>query len=150
DLNLVARRARDNPEWPEVGIFGHRNMRRVNWLGVSRCRLVKVDGLDPHVEELDARGLDPGLDLKPAVYRDRATWQDQAAELADRDASRLLRTSAGSVSPVRWSAPMGSQDVPYREFHRPGNRPGTSGAPCSGSPTRCRLGSLRVAGRGTD
>ncbi|GAA2217051.1 SAM-dependent methyltransferase [Micromonospora olivasterospora] len=65
DLNLGARRPRDNPDWPEVGIFGHRNMRRNNWLGVSRCRLVKVDGLDLHVEELDAADGTPVLDIKP-------------------------------------------------------------------------------------
>ncbi|MGW5557920.1 SAM-dependent methyltransferase [Micromonospora sp. NPDC003944] len=65
DLHLGARRPRDNPEWPEVGIFGHRNMRRINWLGVSRCRLVKVDGLDLHVEELDAVDGTPVLDIKP-------------------------------------------------------------------------------------
>jgi tRNA (adenine37-N6)-methyltransferase len=65
DLNLGARRPRDNPEWPEVGIFGHRNMRRINWLGVSRCRLVKVDGLDIHVSELDAVDGTPVLDIKP-------------------------------------------------------------------------------------
>lgn len=65
DLNLGARRPRDNPDWPEVGIFGHRNMRRVNWLGVSRCRLIKLDGLDLHVEELDAVDGTPILDIKP-------------------------------------------------------------------------------------
>ena len=65
DLNLGARRPRDNPEWPEVGIFGHRNMRRINWLGVSRCRLLKVDGLDLHVEELYAVDGTPVLDIKP-------------------------------------------------------------------------------------
>lgn len=65
DLNLRARRPRDNPDWPEVGIFGHRNMRRLNWLGVSRCRLVEVDGLDLHVEELDAVDGTPILDIKP-------------------------------------------------------------------------------------
>jgi tRNA (adenine37-N6)-methyltransferase len=65
DLNLGARRPRDNPQWPEVGIFGHRNMRRINWLGVSRCRLIKVDGLDLHVEELDAVDGTPVLDIKP-------------------------------------------------------------------------------------
>jgi tRNA (Thr-GGU) A37 N-methylase len=65
DLNLGARRPRDNPDWPEVGIFGHRNMRRINWLGVSRCRLIKVDGLDLHVEELDAVDGTPVLDIKP-------------------------------------------------------------------------------------
>ena len=65
DLNLGARRPRDNPDWPAVGIFGHRNMRRINWLGVSRCRLIKVDGLDLHVEELDAVDGTPVLDIKP-------------------------------------------------------------------------------------
>jgi tRNA (Thr-GGU) A37 N-methylase len=65
DLNLGARRARDNPDWPAVGIFGHRNMRRVNWLGVSRCRLLKVDGLDLHVEDLDAVDGTPVMDIKP-------------------------------------------------------------------------------------
>ncbi|GAA1949978.1 TrmO family methyltransferase domain-containing protein [Kitasatospora viridis] len=65
DLHLGARRPRDNPDWPEVGIFGHRNMRRLNWLGVSRCRLLKVDGLDLHVAELDAVAGTPVLDVKP-------------------------------------------------------------------------------------
>jgi tRNA (Thr-GGU) A37 N-methylase len=65
DLNLGARRPRDNPDWPEVGIFGHRNMRRTNWLGVSRCRLLKVNGLDLHVEDLDAVDGTPILDIKP-------------------------------------------------------------------------------------
>jgi glycine/serine hydroxymethyltransferase len=46
-------------------IFGHRNMRRLNWLGVSRCRLLKVDGLDLHVEDLDAVDGTPVLDIKP-------------------------------------------------------------------------------------
>lgn len=65
DLNLGARRPRDNPDWPEVGIFGHRNMRRINWLGISRCRLLQVDGLDLHVEDLDAVDGTPVLDIKP-------------------------------------------------------------------------------------
>lgn len=65
DLNLGARRPRDNPDWPEVGAFGHRNMRRLNWLGVSRCRLLAVNGLDLHVEDLDAVDGTPVLDIKP-------------------------------------------------------------------------------------
>jgi tRNA (adenine37-N6)-methyltransferase len=64
DLHFGARAARDNPTWPEVGVFGHRNMRRVNWLGVSRCKLIKVDGLDLHVEDLDAVDGSPVLDIK--------------------------------------------------------------------------------------
>ncbi|TCM51502.1 uncharacterized protein UPF0066 [Kribbella sp. VKM Ac-2568] len=39
-------------------------MRRTNWLGVSRCRLLKVDGLDLHVEDLDAVDGTPVLDIK--------------------------------------------------------------------------------------
>jgi tRNA (adenine37-N6)-methyltransferase len=84
DLNLGARRPRDNPDWPEVGIFGHRNMRRINWLGVSRCRLIKVDGLDLHVEELDAVDGTPILDIKPWFIEfgprgpvHQATWTTQ-------------------------------------------------------------------------
>ncbi|MGH3568380.1 MAG: TrmO family methyltransferase domain-containing protein [Pseudonocardia sp.] len=65
DLDLGARRPRNNPDWPEVGIFGHRNMRRVNWLGVSRCTLISIDGLDLHVEDLDAVDGSPILDIKP-------------------------------------------------------------------------------------
>jgi hypothetical protein len=40
-------------------------MRRLNWLGVSRCRLIKVEFLDLHVEELDAVNGTPVLDIKP-------------------------------------------------------------------------------------
>lgn len=65
DLHPGPRRPRNNAEWPAVGIFGHRNMRRLNWLGVSRCRLIKVDGLDLHVQELDAVDGTPILDIKP-------------------------------------------------------------------------------------
>jgi tRNA (adenine37-N6)-methyltransferase len=65
DLHPGARRPRNNPDWPKVGIFGHRNMRRLNWLGVSRCRLLKIDGLDLHVEDLDAVDGTPVLDIKP-------------------------------------------------------------------------------------
>ncbi|MDT0317407.1 SAM-dependent methyltransferase [Streptomyces millisiae] len=65
DLHPEPRRPRDNPDWPAGGIFAHRNMRRLNWLGVSRCRLLKVDGLDLHVEGLDAVDGTPVLDIKP-------------------------------------------------------------------------------------
>jgi tRNA (adenine37-N6)-methyltransferase len=90
DLNLGARRPRDNPDWPEVGIFGHRNMRRINWLGVSRCRLLTVDGLDLHVEDLDAVDGTPVLDIKP--------W---FAEMGPR----------GEVKQAQWSADM------LRDYH---------------------------------
>ena len=49
DLHFGARPARNNPEWLATGYFAHRNMRKINWIGVSRCRLIKIDGMDLHV-----------------------------------------------------------------------------------------------------
>ncbi|MGW4685028.1 SAM-dependent methyltransferase [Streptomyces sp. NPDC004244] len=60
-----ARRPRGNHDWPLVGVFAQRGKNRPNRLGVSRCRLVRVDGLDVHVEGLDAVDGTPVLDLKP-------------------------------------------------------------------------------------
>ena len=60
-----ARRPRGNPAWPEVGIFAQRAKDRPNRLGVSRCRLLRVDGLDLHVAGLDAIDGTPVLDVKP-------------------------------------------------------------------------------------
>lgn len=65
DLELGARRPRNNPGWPLVGNLAHRNMRKINRIGVSRCRLLKVDGLDLHVEDLDAIAGTPVLEIKP-------------------------------------------------------------------------------------
>lgn len=60
-----ARRPRGNPDWPQVGIFAQRAKDRPNRLGVSRCVLERVDGLDLHVAGLDAVDGTPVLDVKP-------------------------------------------------------------------------------------
>ncbi|GHB55738.1 tRNA (N6-threonylcarbamoyladenosine(37)-N6)-methyltransferase TrmO [Streptomyces cirratus] len=60
-----ARHPRGNTDWPLVGIFAQRGKNRPNRLGVSRCRLLRVDGLDVHVQGLDAVDGTPVLDLKP-------------------------------------------------------------------------------------
>jgi tRNA-Thr(GGU) m(6)t(6)A37 methyltransferase TsaA len=60
-----ARHPRGNTDWPLVGIFAQRGKNRPNRLGVSRCRLVKVDGLEVHVVGLDAVDGTPVLDIKP-------------------------------------------------------------------------------------
>lgn len=58
---------RGNPDWPLVGVLAQRNMLRPNRVGLSRCKLLRVDGLDLHVEGLDAVDGTPVLDIKPWV-----------------------------------------------------------------------------------
>ena len=64
-VNVGARRPRGNQQWPEVGIFAQRAKARPNRLGVSRCRLLRVDGLRLTVADLDAIDGTPVLDVKP-------------------------------------------------------------------------------------
>ncbi|KUJ69596.1 tRNA-Thr(GGU) m(6)t(6)A37 methyltransferase TsaA [Streptomyces albus subsp. albus] len=64
-IETGARHPRGNTEWPRVGIFAQRGKNRPNRLGVSRCRLIGVDGLDIRVAGLDAVDGTPVLDIKP-------------------------------------------------------------------------------------
>ncbi|MFE2428750.1 SAM-dependent methyltransferase [Streptomyces sp. NPDC059373] len=64
-IETGARHPRGNTDWPLAGIFAQRGKNRPNLLGVSRCRLLKVDGLDIHVSGLDAVDGTPVLDIKP-------------------------------------------------------------------------------------
>ncbi|WP_328475911.1 SAM-dependent methyltransferase [Actinoplanes sp. NBC_00393] len=64
-IETGARHPRGNTDWPLVGIFAQRGKNRPNRLGVSRCRLHRVDGLDLHVSGLDAVEGTPVLDIKP-------------------------------------------------------------------------------------
>jgi tRNA-Thr(GGU) m(6)t(6)A37 methyltransferase TsaA len=63
-----ARHPRGNAAWPRVGIFAQRAKDRPNRIGVSRCRLLGVDGLDLHVAGLDAVDGSPVLDVKPYMW----------------------------------------------------------------------------------
>ena len=60
-----ARHPRGRSDWPQVGIFAQRGKDRPNHLGLSRARLLAVDGLDLHVQGLDAIDGTPVLDVKP-------------------------------------------------------------------------------------
>jgi tRNA-Thr(GGU) m(6)t(6)A37 methyltransferase TsaA len=64
-LTTGARRPRDNPAWPEVGIFAQRGKSRPNRLGSSVCELVGVAGTQLRVRGLDAIDGTPVLDIKP-------------------------------------------------------------------------------------
>ncbi|MFD8882845.1 SAM-dependent methyltransferase [Streptomyces erythrochromogenes] len=79
-----ARHPRSNVDWPLVGIFAQRGKNRPNRIGVSRCRLLRVDGLDIHVEGLDAVDGTPVLDIKPYMTQFaprgkvvQPTWVDE-------------------------------------------------------------------------
>ncbi|MEH0650465.1 SAM-dependent methyltransferase [Streptomyces scabiei] len=65
DVALHARSPRNNSRWPATGTFVHRNHRRPNQLAQSFPRLLKVDGLDLHVTDLDAIDGTPVYDLGP-------------------------------------------------------------------------------------
>ena len=62
-----ARHPRNNPAWPEVGIFAQRGKNRPNRMGSTVCRVVRVDGRKLFVRELDAIDRTPVLDIKPVM-----------------------------------------------------------------------------------
>jgi DNA-binding NarL/FixJ family response regulator/tRNA (Thr-GGU) A37 N-methylase len=66
-VQTAARRARGNPDWPEVGIFAQQTKARPNRIGVSVCRLVAVDELTVTVQGLDAIDKTPVPDIKPYI-----------------------------------------------------------------------------------
>jgi tRNA-Thr(GGU) m(6)t(6)A37 methyltransferase TsaA len=60
-----ARHPRGNTAWPLVGIFAQRGKNRPNRIGLTICRVLKVEGTTLHVSGLDAIDGTPVLDLKP-------------------------------------------------------------------------------------
>ncbi len=93
DLNLGARRPRDNPDWPEVGIFGHRNMRRLNWLGLT---LPSDQGRWPRLACRGARRRRRHTRTRhqALVPRVRPAWHRSAGRMVERDAHRVFRHTA--------------------------------------------------------
>ena len=65
ETEVAARRPRNNPAWPLVGIFAQRAKSRPNRLGVSSCTLTAVEGLTLAVAGLDAIDATPVVDIKP-------------------------------------------------------------------------------------
>src|SRR6478672_11012485 len=57
-----SRHPRGRTDWPAVGIFAQRGKDRPNHLGVSRASLLRVEGLDIHVQGLDAIDGTPVVD----------------------------------------------------------------------------------------
>ena len=62
-----ARRPRNNPDWPVVGIFAQRTKNRPNCIGSTICRVLRVEATRLYVTELDAIHGTPVLDIKPVM-----------------------------------------------------------------------------------
>jgi len=66
-VEVGARRPRNNPKWPAIGIFAQRGKNRPNRIGSTICRVVSRDGRVLRVAELDAVEGTPVLDIKPVM-----------------------------------------------------------------------------------
>jgi tRNA-Thr(GGU) m(6)t(6)A37 methyltransferase TsaA len=62
-----ARHPRNNPAWPEVGIFAQRGKNRPNRIGVTTAQLLRRDGRTLTVQGLDAIEGTPVIDIKPLM-----------------------------------------------------------------------------------
>ena len=56
---------RENPNWPKVGIFSQRKKARPNLIGLTICKLLKVEGRKLYVGGFDAIDKTPVIDIKP-------------------------------------------------------------------------------------
>jgi tRNA (Thr-GGU) A37 N-methylase len=63
----LARRPRDNPNWPITGIFAQPGSNRPNHIGVTRCRIIAINGNRLELDGLDAIHGTSVLDIKPVV-----------------------------------------------------------------------------------
>ncbi len=66
-IETKARHPRNELSWPKVGIFAQRGKNRPNQIGTCICRILSVEGLQVHLQGLDAVNGTPVLDLKPWV-----------------------------------------------------------------------------------
>ncbi len=62
-----SRHPRGNTAWPRVGILAQRAKDRPNRIGLTTCRVLRVDGLHIEVAGLDAIEGTPVLDIKPLM-----------------------------------------------------------------------------------
>lgn len=66
-IETGARHPRGRANWPLVGIFAQRGKNRPNRIGITVCRIEKVDGTRLHVRGLDAIDGTPVIDIKPVM-----------------------------------------------------------------------------------
>jgi len=66
-IKRAARHPRNREDWPKVGIFAQRGKNRPNQLGLTVCRVERVEGRKLFLQGLDAVDGTPVLDIKPWV-----------------------------------------------------------------------------------
>ena len=66
-VEKTARHPRNNLNWPKVGIFAQRGKNRPNQIGLTICKVIRIEGTQIYLEGLDAIDGSPVLDLKPWV-----------------------------------------------------------------------------------
>lgn len=64
---LSARHPRNREDWPKVGIFAQRGKNRPNQMGLTVCKVIKVEGKKLYLNGLDAVNGTSVLDIKPWV-----------------------------------------------------------------------------------
>jgi tRNA (Thr-GGU) A37 N-methylase len=88
EVQTGARHPRGRADWPKIGILAQRGKGRPNRIGVTVCRLLRVEGLTLFVEGLDAIDGTPVLDIKPVMKgflpRGEVSEPAWAAELMKR------------------------------------------------------------------
>jgi tRNA (adenine37-N6)-methyltransferase len=60
-----SRHPRERADWPKTGIFAQRSKDRPNRIGITLCKIEKIEGLRISLRELDAIDGTPVLDIKP-------------------------------------------------------------------------------------
>ena len=66
-VEKTARHPRNNKDWPKIGNFSQRGKNRPNQIGLTICRILKVEKGQLYLEGLDAVDGTPVLDIKPWV-----------------------------------------------------------------------------------
>jgi tRNA (adenine37-N6)-methyltransferase len=66
-INITKSHPRNNPDFPEVGVFAQRKKNRPNLLGTTTVKLLDVKGTTLKVSGLDAIDGTPVIDIKPVI-----------------------------------------------------------------------------------
>lgn len=66
-IETGARHPRNRADWPLVGIFAQRGKNRPNRIGITVCRIERIEGRHLHVRGLDAIDGTLVIDIKPVL-----------------------------------------------------------------------------------